>query len=1572
MALTWDEIESGPTAPKPDTQQPGGASRSNASQLMAEAERWKILRAEYRNATDPADKAALSREIGRMTGTRLPLLPGDAGDTSKPSEQPSTALTWDSIESGTNPQKKPMSRAEISAGGLKGVKKVGGDVAALTDMILSAPAFTMSIGVNLGARVKGLMQGRNHRDISSVAKYAQEEFMKDAEAYWFANPVKRALGLFNNDDIIDDSHVAHAMGFLQQYVDRGGEAVEHMTKGTVNKDDTQVIFDMLTTFAGGKIGDSTVAGSKKFAEFLRKRKPIPDADMKSGKPSAETVKEVVDEYFKTPEAESAPVDYKRGAKVVEGYIKADKDIAAFDIAHGLIQRGADINEVRRTIKKYKHLPIEKTMDEIMQRRREVMEGASGDMIMQPDTQRTPRRASPAAVDEISGGVDTRPALGTSPRPPQRQLGGVDRGAIDQLENVVPKAAMSLGALLAGRENTLKTLERLPPNRAEFSKEQIRQNLNRPDVPAAEKAMLESAMEAIYGDKVTAKQLMRAVDAEMKDYKLSPSDTKEYAGYGLDRINREPYDFDNFTPEELDLDPNNLPPDLKAATTVWQLPEHMPMSAANHFKDERYFGHTRKFTEDGTRHVVEIQSDLMQKAKGGVTDPAEFQRLLDNEAHLNRGIGILNGGGQIVNTFDKYVKWAEDAGIGIDVKLRMGEPLESYLLPDSSLYSEGYFQPDRAFDKALEMLRSPETPSAVKQDLERVLGRVIDSEWEGLNAAISESQVKREATAINSQLAPMKKNWDRRLIREELADAARNGEKVVRFADADTVAKVEGWPERNAAYGNDVNTLRDNIEYFQRNPHLPAADTVEPMRQRLADLESGTRAFSKEHQGIYDRYNKETAKFLMSLGGKKVVDANGHGWIEVPVTPKEFGGGRAQMFGRVDQDLLNKGAAIGLTAAAAAFLSSDDNKVRNAVLFPAILGLGMYAASKSPAVAETAKSAGRAVDDFAGLVSTRMQAISPKMWLRAVDHERRTLTATHEVLKKLTPFVEGIRKLPEEQRNALDVALKNPDHVKVEKMLADSGNPELLTAWKDVRAFLRGSGVELKRLGIIDGQIPDYYPRMVSDLDGLLKAVGSEKKAVLEKMIQEAESKSIKRTGEGLTVQERSKIVNDFMLRGSRVGKPGFAKSRSIDEVTPELAKYYAPSSDALVMYAQQAVKSIERAKFFGKDLKLDPETGRVNLDASIGEVIESEIRAGKITADQVEDLRGLLHARFGPGEMSPITAIRTFQNITNAGLLGNIASATVQAGDVAMSAYAYGILPAVKAVKQIAVGKKAVNVRDLGLIDHMAQELVPAASKPMTIAGREVSSAKFLEKVFKYSGFSAIDQFGKNTLINAAFEKSTKSVNTPAGIESLKQKYGPAFGEDFGKLVEGLKAKELTPEVRLYLFAELSRFQPISKLEVPKKYLEAPNGRVMYMLKTYMLKQMDVVRRDIIQEFKRGNATKATKDLLRLGVALGAAGATTEAVRNWMLGKDDALEASDVPLNFLKTFGWSKYTIDQFRKGQGAQAVAGMASPPLSMWEQIATGDEKALRYVPLIGPLLYGHSKNATKKEADFERQGE
>jgi hypothetical protein len=70
----------------------------------------------------------------------------------------------------------------------------------------------------------------------------------------------------------------------------------------------------------------------------------------------------------------------------------------------------------------------------------------------------------------------------------------------------------------------------------------------------------------------------------------------------------------------------------------------------------------------------------------------------------------------------------------------------------------------------------------------------------------------------------------------------------------------------------------------------------------------------EHQGIYDRYKKEVANYLKSLGGKQVKDDKGHSWWEVPVDPKKAK--RTQLFSM-------GGGAAAVAAGGAATYNSEE-------------------------------------------------------------------------------------------------------------------------------------------------------------------------------------------------------------------------------------------------------------------------------------------------------------------------------------------------------------------------------------------------------------------------------------------------------------------------------------------------------------------------------------------------------------------------------------------------------------------------------------------------------------------------
>lgn len=425
-----------------------------------------------------------------------------------------------------------------------------------------------------------------------------------------------------------------------------------------------------------------------------------------------------------------------------------------------------------------------------------------------------------------------------------------------------------------------------PNKDVFTGEQLRSALNREGVSAQEKHVLTLAWDiarsetgtapdgSLFVGKAKATEFVDALNTITEKYSLSKTPSDEYATYGLDRLGRdagerwEPIPRNEWTEAQRqeNIDYNVFPErkvqtsaGVEPATNVWGNESDLSSQSRNHFDDPQYVGHTRNFKEDGVRHVVEIQSDLLQKAppEGGVFQ--EFHGIPDS---------------MLQDRFDTLTRKIEQARkLGID---------------DEDLYNQ----------KA--QLRA-------------------------------ELTTRTEAASKANTIKGLQKNWHVRLIREELADAARQRETSVRFATADTMAKVEGW-ENKAEYWRGLakdmlRQVKAIDEMIERNParnsELLSADRVHYLKeaqdagQKVLDMEKSGKKFDEQVQGIYDRYQKDVAKYLKSIGGKEVTDAQGHTWLEVPVDqsrkrPIMFGQRGAVLFDwkqKPEMDQLKKVAGI---------------------------------------------------------------------------------------------------------------------------------------------------------------------------------------------------------------------------------------------------------------------------------------------------------------------------------------------------------------------------------------------------------------------------------------------------------------------------------------------------------------------------------------------------------------------------------------------------------------------------------------------------------------------------------------
>lgn len=705
----------------------------------------------------------------------------------------------------------------------------------------------------------------------------------------------------------------------------------------------------------------------------------------------------------------------------------------------------------------------------------------------------------------------------------------------------------------------------------------------------------------------------------------------------------------------------------------------------------------------------------------------------------------------------------------------------------------------------------------------------------------------------------------------------------------------------------------------------------------------------------------------------------------PSTEVKRGRGRPRKeVGEVDPRLLAIGAAGGLGGMVGAYLAeSDDKSVVDNFIGAGIGalmlgGLGVRLKGGKTVGAEVLQS----MDQGLGAVSTRIKNISEPAWRRTMEHGRNILKDTHRHLTNVDPFLVQLSKLPKGDQDIISRAILTGKPGVTDKLLALTGDKDLIQGWKQVRQTLDSLKDQLVDAKRINPSKIEYFPRMVIDLPGLLKAIGKSKGEGLEKILFEADTKSKREAGRPLDDLERSIIVNRYLAADHAASqKPGFARNRGVEEITPELQQFYATPAESLHSYIRSAVEDIETAKFFGKNLVTvkDGSTEHVNVDKSIGALVQEAMDTGRVTADQANELREMYESLFVNSKKAGYGWLQGARNLSYAGLLGNPASAAVQLGDVVVQAYMQGLMPTIGAVIKTLTNRKLVDMRDFGLEDHISQEFVGTGW-----------TTKALNGIFKASLFNWADRFGKDVALNAAVINFAKMAKTEKGIANIQRKYGEALAPgEMNQLIKDLQNGDNTDLVRSIAFAELSRTQPITRMEMPQAYLNNPNGRVLYMLKSFTLKQIDVVRREAYDEIKKGNWKQGAKNLANLAITMSVAGVSTEVIRDVILNRDVDLDAKGVAFALLKTYALSEYFVDQatgvskeearerrrdgqpYARQQDAkplQAVASLASPPIKMWEEILTADKdangnyKLWRYVPVAGPFIHEANKEEAK----------
>ena len=616
------------------------------------------------------------------------------------------------------------------------------------------------------------------------------------------------------------------------------------------------------------------------------------------------------------------------------------------------------------------------------------------------------------------------------------------------------------------------------------------------------------------------------------------------------------------------------------------------------------------------------------------------------------------------------------------------------------------------------------------------------------------------------------------------------------------------------------------------------------------------------------------------------------------------------------------------------------------------------------------------------IHQRLKEVAPKLAARLRQFEFDISNETGRYMRAIQPFVKqietgffniggGISKVSKAEKTKINKYLLNGNYDEVDNILKKyKGGSEALSK---VRPVLDELFTRAKNAGIKIDFTKNYFPRLPIDskkLRAAVRDVDLEEGNLLADEVRKAGGKNITPQAEAAIIRKRlSAIVN------RRAGE-GFSnlKSRRIEEVYDEILSFYDAPESALTEYIQNMVGLINKKKFFGNSSDAN-EIMTIDSNKSISNFLQNKVDGLEtMSQNKLDEIEEILLARFNGGESATNKATSLYKNIIYSTHLGNPYNALTQFGDLGVTAYFEGFF---NSIGQALFRKNKIDVRDLG-IENWGAEL-----------GTSKGFFRSLADMSFKAGFTWVDRFGKNNLINAAFNKVSKQIKTPKGIAKLRKEYGDTFGDDFDNFVKAVEIGDANDyNVKLYMFNRLSDAQPISLSEMPAAYLNNPAGRFMYTLKSFALKQLNILRNDVLLEFKKPGA--AAK--LRAGKNLGAytllvTGGNTgiQQVKSIVLDRGEYITpesiTGDFANNILRQIFLSRYALDRYKDtGDVFELVSGSIIPPFDIfkslgvdfWEMLKevgvidkTQNEiwsdkshkyKSLKYIPVPGRLGYDY----------------
>jgi len=640
------------------------------------------------------------------------------------------------------------------------------------------------------------------------------------------------------------------------------------------------------------------------------------------------------------------------------------------------------------------------------------------------------------------------------------------------------------------------------------------------------------------------------------------------------------------------------------------------------------------------------------------------------------------------------------------------------------------------------------------------------------------------------------------------------------------------------------------------------------------------------------------------------------------------------------------------------------------------------AKNNPIISSNAAT--KLLDHLFAPISTVVRNISEPVFGRLRKFEYDVSANTQSNMQAASDFMIKASKLRKKggrkaEYNDFETALFNGNFQKATN-IAKVFFPEILEPLQKVigkEGVLNILHKDLKQAGVDVGFLENYFPRVVKDVGKLLNALGSTERSNLDIALSAEAAKQKVGSWQELDETVVTDIINKYLRGGQRSGtKLGLAQQRVIEEIDPLIKDFYYSAPESLNFYIKNAVREVEKRKFFGNNVVFD-ESNKVDLAQSIGAFAQDAFNKGEISSKQIDDLSMVLQARFVMGEKSGHAGWVGAKDAQTMALLAQFDSAVIQLADIGASVYANGLRNTIKSIVPALRKKTETSAEEFGVLNTIAADI---NSKGVLANG--------VDTVLKYSGFKGIDRLGKDTFISAAYKNNTQLARTSP--EKLSEKWGKVFGDETANLIDDLKAGRMSDNVKLLLFNQLSDVQPITLSEMPAQYLKVPNGRILYALKSFAIKQLDIMRRDFAGQLAKGNYKEGFTNLGNYAMSIGLAGGAVGTARDILQTKELRPEQFDDKMfeTWMSLLFINKYTRDRYlAEGEVGQAVLGIVTPAAvniadqggkALQDIMFDADNNpekfntALKNIPVIGKLGYYWLLGGAEKKLEQERKQE